>query len=160
MARIATKAKPARTVMRRNRFESSTNSIRQLLQQTNFELAAGLIKYTTKFVPLLVAVLPWFSGDQTAQRAFQCGNIQRLGNIASIDYLLLTCHCCLTAVISWLGAESIQLQGQQATRLSGRISSAVEEDDDGQQCMEERDYNYLNPLEYCVQEIGASTPKM
>lgn len=44
--------------MRRNRFESSTNSIRQLLQQTNFELAAGLIKYTTKFVPLLVAVLP------------------------------------------------------------------------------------------------------
>lgn len=79
--------------------------------------------------------------------------------MASIDYLLLTCHCCLTAVISGLGAESIQLQGQQATRLSGRISSAVEEDDDGQQCMEERDYNYLNPLEYCVQEIGASTPK-
>lgn len=25
--------------------------------------------------------------------------------------------------------------------------------------MEERNYNYLNPLEYCVQEIGASTPK-
>lgn len=87
--------------------------------------------------------------------------------MASIDYLLLTCHCCLTAVISGLGAESIQLQevsvillqGQQATRLSGQISSAVEEDDDGQQCMEERNYNYLNPLEYCVQEIGASTPK-
>ena len=35
----------------------------------------------------------------------------------------------------------------------------IEEDDDGQQYMEERDYNYLNPLEYCVQEIGVSTPK-
>ena len=35
----------------------------------------------------------------------------------------------------------------------------IEEDDDGQEYMEERDYSYLNPLEYCVEELGASTPK-
>lgn len=35
----------------------------------------------------------------------------------------------------------------------------IAEDDDGQLRMEERDYSYLNPLEYCVEEIGASSPK-
>lgn len=35
----------------------------------------------------------------------------------------------------------------------------IVEDDDGQLRMEERDYTYLNPLEYCVCEVCASTPK-
>lgn len=35
----------------------------------------------------------------------------------------------------------------------------IKEDNDGQLRFEERDYSYLNPLEYCVREIGASTPK-
>ena len=39
LARIATKTKPARTIMRGNRFESSPNSIWQLLRQTNFYLS-------------------------------------------------------------------------------------------------------------------------
>ena len=35
----------------------------------------------------------------------------------------------------------------------------IKEDNDGQLRFEERDYSYLNPLEYCVRELGASTPK-
>jgi hypothetical protein len=35
----------------------------------------------------------------------------------------------------------------------------IYEDEDGQQIADEYGYDYLNPLEYCVNEIGASTPK-
>lgn len=35
----------------------------------------------------------------------------------------------------------------------------IYEDEDGQQVADEYGYDYLNPLEYCVNEIGASTPK-
>lgn len=34
-----------------------------------------------------------------------------------------------------------------------------EEEENGQLYIKERDYSYRNPLEYCVQEIGTSTPK-
>ena len=34
-----------------------------------------------------------------------------------------------------------------------------EEDDDGQVVVEDLGYVYLNPMEYCISEIGASTPK-
>ncbi len=36
---------------------------------------------------------------------------------------------------------------------------AIYEDEDGQQVADEYGYDYRNPLEYCVSEIGASTPK-
>ena len=35
----------------------------------------------------------------------------------------------------------------------------IYEDEDGQQVADEYGYDYLNPLEYCVNEIGASTPQ-